>query len=122
MKTIGIDKSFCNKYYFEQKCLNNIKKIYHHVVKCDDQQKLKAILDATMVLTPQQVKYDIPSLPMTSKPVKKPSARKSLCLFTNILNVKEKRAKRRVGAAEQKRSATKVGNSLWTNKKKRKGH
>ena len=32
---------------------------------------------------------------MTSTPAKKPSARKSLCLFTNILDVKPKTAKRR---------------------------
>ena len=46
---------------------------------------------------------------------KKLSARKSLCLFTNILNVKKKTAKRRVGAAKSKRKSMKVGNRLWTN-------
>ena len=58
---------------------------------------------------------------MTSTPVKKPSARKSLCLFTNILNVKKKTVKRHVGAAESKHRAMKVGNRLYTNKKKEKG-
>ena len=52
MITIGIDQSLCNRSYFEHKCLNNIKKIYQHASKCDDQQNLKDILDADMVSTP----------------------------------------------------------------------
>ena len=38
---------------FEHKCLNNIKKIYQHAGKCDDQQTLKDIIDADMVSTPE---------------------------------------------------------------------
>ena len=49
MKTIGIDQSLCTRSYFEHKFLNNIKKIYQHAGKCDDQQNLKDILHATMV-------------------------------------------------------------------------
>ena len=59
---------------------------------------------------------------MISTPVKKPSPRKSLCLFTNILNVENKIEKRRVGSEKSKRRFMKVGNSLWTNKIKRKGY
>ena len=59
---------------------------------------------------------------MTSKPVKKPSARKSLCLFTNILDVKPATEKRRFVDAKSRRKAMKVCNSLWTKKSKRKGH
>ena len=51
-----------------------------------------------MVYNPEEVTDDSPSLPMTSTPVKKPSDRKSLYLFTNILNAKKKTAKRLVGA------------------------
>ena len=58
---------------------------------------------------------------MTSKPVKKPSARKSLCLFTNILAVKPTTTKRRFVAAKSIRKAMKVCNSLWTKKQKEKG-
>ena len=54
---------------------------------------------------------------MTTTSVKKPSASKSLCIFTNILGVKPKTAKRRIVAAKSKRRAVKVGNILWTNKK-----
>ena len=49
MKTIGIDQWLCNRSSFEHKCLNNIKKIYQHAGKCDEQQKLKDILYAAMV-------------------------------------------------------------------------
>ena len=95
--------------------MNNIKNIHQHAGKCDDQKNLKDILDANMMSTPEGVIYDNPNEPMTSTPFKKPSARKSLCLFTHILNVKKKTAKIRVGAEISKRRAMKLGNSLWTN-------
>ena len=75
-----------------------------------------------MVSTPEGVTYDCPNVPMTSTPVKKPSDRKSLCLFTNILNVKKKTAKRRIGAAKYNSRSIKMGDSLCTNKTKLKGH
>ena len=43
-----------------------------------------------MVSTSELFTYNSPRYPMTPTPVKKPSARKSLCLFTNILDVKKK--------------------------------
>ena len=62
-------------------------------MKVDNRQwtkgkKLKDILDAAIVSTPEVFTDYSPNVPMTSTPVKKPSARKSLCLFTNILDVK----------------------------------
>ena len=122
MKTIGIYQSLCNRSSFEQKCLNNIKKIYQHADKCDDQQNLKDINYDYMVYTTEEFTDDSPSLNMTLTTVKKPSARRSLCLFTNIFDVKKKTEKRCVGDAKSKRRAIKFGNSLWTNKTKRKGH
>ena len=89
-KTIGIDQSLCNKSSFEHKYFNNIKKIYQHAGKCDDQNNLKGVIYAAMVYTTEEVTDDSPHVPMTSKPIKKISSRKSLCLFTNILNVKIK--------------------------------
>ena len=53
MKTIFIDQSLINRSFFEHKCLNNIKKIYQHTGKCDDQQNFKYILYAAMVSTPE---------------------------------------------------------------------
>ena len=112
MKTIVIDQSLCNMSYFEHKCLNNIKNIYQHAGRCDDQKNLKYIIDAAMVLNPKEVADDIPNVTMTSTPVKKPSGSKSKCLFTNILNVKNKTAKHCVGFAKCKRRAVIVGNRL----------
>ena len=100
---------------FEHKSLNNMKNIYQHAGKCDNQQNLKYIIDSAMVSTTEEVTDDSPSLPMISTPFKKPRASKSLCLFTNIFDVKKKTAKRRVGAAKSKHIAIKVVNILWTN-------
>ena len=70
MQTIVIDQSLCNRSSFEHKCLNNIKKIYQHAGKCDDQQNLKDLLYADILSTPEGVTDDSPSLPMTQKAVK----------------------------------------------------
>ena len=80
--------------------MNNIKKSYQHAGKCDDQKNLRFILDSAMVLTTDVVTDNTPNLPMTSTPVNKPSASKSLCLFTNILDVKKNIAKRCIVAAK----------------------
>ena len=76
MKTIVIDQSLFIFSYYEHKFLNKIKKIYQHAGKCEDQQNLKDILDASMVSIPEGVIYNIPNVPMKSTPVKKPSDRK----------------------------------------------
>ena len=55
---------------------------------CDDQQNLKDIIDAAILSNTEGVADNIPNVHMTSKPFKKLNARKSLCLFTNILAVK----------------------------------
>ena len=93
MKTIGIDWSSFTRSYFEHRCMNNIKNIYQHAGKFDDQQNIKDILDAAILSTPEGWTDNSPNVHMPSPPVKKPSARKSLCLFTNILDVKPKTAK-----------------------------
>ena len=54
-----------------------------------------------MVLTPEGVIDDGPNVPMTPPTtLKKQSARRSLCLLTNIFDDKNKTAKRRIGAAK----------------------
>ena len=80
--------------------MNNIKKIYQHAGKCDNKEDFKDILDADMVSTPQGVTDKSPNVPMTSTPVKKPSAMKLLFIFTNIFDIKKKTAKCRIGAAK----------------------
>ena len=71
MKTFGIDQSLFNFSSFEQICFNNIKNIYQHAGMCDDQQNLKDILDAAMVLAPEGVTDKISNVPMKSTTVKK---------------------------------------------------
>ena len=48
--------------------MTNIKKIYQHEGKCDDQQNLKDILDADMVSTSEEFTYESTNVPMTSTP------------------------------------------------------
>ena len=83
---------------------------------------LRDILDDAMVSTIKVVTYYSPNVPMTSTAVKKPSAGKSLCLFTNILDVKKKTEKYCIGAAKSKRRAMKASNSLRNKKTKVKGN
>ena len=52
MNTIGIDQSSFTKSSFEHRCMNKIKKIHQHAGKCDDQQNLKDIIDASILSTP----------------------------------------------------------------------
>ena len=73
-----------------------------------------------MVYDPEGFTNDSPIYPMTSTPVKKKSARKSLCLFTNILYVKKETATRRFGVSKSKRKAIKCGTTPWTLKQNQK--
>ena len=86
MKTIGIDQSSFARSSFENRCMNNTKNIYQHAGKYDDQQNLKDIIYAAILSTPEGVTDNSANVHITSKPFKKPSAMKSLCLFTNTLN------------------------------------
>ena len=88
MKNIGIYQSLFTKSSFEHRFINNIKKMYQHVGKCDDQQNFKDIIDADIVSTPEGVTDNSPNVPLKSAPLKKPSASKSLCFFTNIFDIK----------------------------------
>ena len=78
------------------------KKYYQHAGKCDDQQNLKDILDADILSTVEGFTDNSTNVPMTSTLFKKPNARKSLCLFTNIFDVKKKTVKHFFGAAKSK--------------------
>ena len=75
-----------------------------------------------MVYTPKGFTNNITIYPRTSSPVNKPSARKSLCMFTNVLDVNNKNSYRWVEAAKYMRKAIKFGNTPWALKKKRRGH
>ena len=101
---------------FEHRCMNNTKKIYQHAGNCDDQQNLKDVLEAALLYNPEGFTDNSPNVHMLSAPVKKPSASKSLCLFTNILDVKPTTEKRRFVSAKSRHKAMKVCNSPWTKK------
>ena len=65
MKTIGVDQSLCNRSYFEYKFMNNIKNIYQHAGKFDNQQNLKDLIYADMMSNPEVVSDKSPNVPMT---------------------------------------------------------
>ena len=75
-----------------------------------------------MVSTPEVFTDDSPISPMTSTQVKKSSAGKSLCLFTNILDVKNKTFTCRFVSARSKRKEIKYRTTPWALKQKRKGN
>ena len=58
-----------------------------------------------MVSTSEGFTFNSPIYPMNPTSVNKPSAQKSLCMFTNILYVNKKTAYRQIGAAKSKRKA-----------------
>ena len=63
MMTIDIDQSLCTRSSFEHRCMNNIKKIYQHAGKCDDQQNLKDIIYDAMVSNSEGVTDKSPNVP-----------------------------------------------------------
>ena len=122
VQTIGIGQSLSNNDLYEHKCLENIKQLYKQDGKYDDQKKFKDFLEGAMVSTPEVFTDNSPISPSISAPVKKQSAGKSICLFTNVLDAKKKTATRRVGADKSKRNAITYGTTLWALKQKRKGN
>ena len=69
-----------------------------------------------MVSTPKGFTNVSPISPMKSTPVRKTSSRKSLCMFTNILDVKNP-SYRRFRAAKYKRKVIKYRTTPWALKK-----
>ena len=72
-----------------------------------------------MIYSPGVFTNNSPIYPITPTPVKKKSARKSLCLLTNILDVKKKNSIHRFGDNKSKRKAIKAGTAPWEMKTKR---
>ena len=75
-----------------------------------------------MVSTPGGFTDNRPISPMKPTPVKKTSARKALCLFTKLLDVKNKTDAHQVGADKSNLRAIKSGTTPWALKPKRKGN
>ena len=89
IQTIGIDPYLSSNTIYEHKFLENIKTLYKQYGKCDYQQQFKDIIESAMVFTPEGFTNNGPIYPRPSTPVKKPSAQKLLCVFTNVLEVKK---------------------------------
>ena len=73
-----------------------------------------------MVSTTEGFTYNSPRSPMTPTTLKETSARKLLCIFTNILDVKKKTSIRQVGTAKSKGKEIKAENTPWALKARRK--
>ena len=71
-------------------CLENIKKLYTYSGKCNDQLQFKAIIEASMVSTPEIFTDNSPMSPGPPMIAKKCSSIKSLHIFTEFLDVKKK--------------------------------
>ena len=71
-----------------------------------------------MVYTPEVFINNSSISHMTSTPVKKSSARKSQCMSTDVLDVKNKTVYCQVGATKFNRKSIKFGNTPWALKKK----
>ena len=89
MVTIVIDKSLSNCAMYEHRCLENIKKIYTSSGKCDNKLQFRAILEVSMVSTPNIFIDNSAISPGPSMIVKNCKARKSLPIFTEVLGVKK---------------------------------
>ena len=120
VKTIGVYQSLSKNALFEHKFIQNIKKLYKHASKFDNQQQFTDILEAAMVSTPEGFTNKITRCPMTPTPVNNPSSIKSLCIFTNILDVKRRTSICRVVTSKSKRKAIKAGTTPWEFKPKQK--
>ena len=66
VKIYGIDQSLRKNALCEDKCLQNINKLYKHDGKCDGQQQFKDILEADMVSTTEGFTDNSPISPMAS--------------------------------------------------------
>ena len=74
---------------YEHRCLENIKKLYKSSVKYDDQHKSKAILELAMVSTPEMSTDNSMMSPDHYVIIKNPNTIISLCLFTEVWDVKK---------------------------------
>ena len=83
--------------------------------------QFKAILEASMVSTPVVFTYNSPMSPGLTMVVKNYIERKSLHLFTEVLDVKKKTCVFPVGADKSMEKAIRAVSMLWSIILKRKG-
>ena len=53
MVIIGVDQLISNSDLHENRCVENIKKLYNSDGKCDYQQQFKEMIEYAMVYTPE---------------------------------------------------------------------
>ena len=75
-----------------------------------------------MVSTTERLTDNSPISPGSSVTVIKPMVRKSIRLFTEVLDVKKKTSVRRLGAGKSKHKEIISGSMLWSSIPNRKGH
>ena len=75
-----------------------------------------------MVSTPKIFTDNSPMPPGTSMIGRNPISRNSLCIFTEVLGVKNRTATYQVGAAKPKRKLIRAGSMLWLSIPKRRVH
>ena len=92
MFTTVIDSSLSNSAMYEHIWPKNIKKLYKYAGKWAYQQKYKDNIEVVIVSTPERFTENIPMQPGLSVTVKNNSERKSLRIFTEVLDVKKKTA------------------------------
>ena len=92
MVTIGIDQSLSNCAMYERRCLENINKLYTSSGKCDNQLQFKSVIEASMLSTHEIFTDKSAMSPGPTMIVKKCIAKKSLRLFTEVLDVQKKSA------------------------------
>ena len=115
MDTIVIDQFLSNCAMYEHRCVENIKKIYTSAVKCNYQLQFKAILEASIVSACERLIDNSPMSPGPPMIVKKFSVRKSLRIFTEILDAKKKTAFCQLCAAKSKRKEILSGSMFSQN-------
>ena len=87
---IGIYQLLSNSKMYEHICLENINKLYTSAVKFYYQLQYKDIIEAEMVSNPGRFNSNRPMSSRPSVTVRKSSARKLICLFTEVLDEKKK--------------------------------
>ena len=100
---------------YRHRCLESIRKEYTYNGKYNYQQQYKAIIEAVLVSTPYKFNNNSTIPPGPSVTIINTSTIKSLRLFTEILDVKNKTAVQQVGDAKLKRKAVREGSMFWSN-------
>ena len=70
MLTIRIDQSLSNCAMYEHRYLEKSRKLYIYAGKCNDQMQFEAIIEASMIFTPETFTDNItmsPGPPMIAK-------------------------------------------------------